>query len=151
MVRAGISLYGYPPVESDLPLKPCMRWTADISYIKEIPAGSFISYGRTYQSGDTVRVATVTCGYGDGYFRAAGAKGYVLIGGKRRKILGRVCMDQLMADITGADDVSVGDEAVLLGKDGDAEITAEDLASWAGTISYEILLSAGSRVDRIFR
>ena len=151
MVRAGISLYGYPPVKTDLPLKPCMRWTAEISYIKDLPAGSFVSYGRTYQSRDTIRVATVTCGYGDGYFRAAGPKGYVLIGGKKCKILGRVCMDQMMADITGIQGAQPGDEAVLIGRDGDETITAEDLADWAGTISYEILLSAGSRVERIYR
>ena len=152
MVRAGISLYGYPPVtENNIGLEPCMRWTAEISYIKDLPAGSFVSYGRTYQSRDTIRVATVTCGYGDGYFRAAGPKGYVLIGGKKCKILGRVCMDQMMADITGIQGAQPGDEAVLIGRDGDETITAEDLADWAGTISYEILLSAGSRVERIYR
>ena len=151
MVRAGISLYGYPPVRTELPLKPCMTWTADISYIKELPAGAFVSYGRTYQSTGKIRTATITCGYGDGYFRRAGTEGYVLIGGKRAKIIGRVCMDQMMADISGIEGVAVGDEAVLLGRDGEEQITAEDLASWAGTISYEILLSAGSRVDRVFR
>ena len=151
MVRAGISLYGYPPVECALPLKPCMRWTAGISYIKELPPGNFVSYGRTWESTDTVRVATVTCGYGDGYFRAAGPKGYVLIGGKRCKILGRVCMDQMMADITEVEGVRPGDEAVLIGRDGDEEITAEDVAAWAGTISYEVLLSSGGRMERIFR
>ena len=150
MVRAGISLYGYPPVPTDMKLQPCMKWSAAISYIKEIPAGISVSYGRTYQSERIVRVATVTCGYGDGYFRSAGEKGYVLIGGKRAKIIGRICMDQLMADITDIDHVSVGDEAILIGRDGNEEITAEDIAEWAGTISYEILLSSGSRVERIF-
>lgn len=151
MVRAGISLYGYPPVYTDLPLKPCMTWTADISYIKDLPAGAFVSYGRTYRCGKPIRAATITCGYGDGYFRLAGRDGYVLIGGKRAKIIGRVCMDQMMADITDIEGVSVGDEAVLIGRDGNEQITAEDLAAWAGTISYEILLSVGSRVDRVFR
>ena len=150
MVRAGISLYGYPPVPTSLPLKPCMKWCADISYIKEIPRGSYISYGRTFRSSRPLRAATITCGYGDGYFRSAGLKGYVLIHGKRAKIIGRVCMDQMIADITDIDDVTVGDEAVLIGRDGNEEITAEDLAMWAGTISYEVLLSVGSRVDRIF-
>ena len=151
MVRAGISLYGYPPVPTATELQPCMRWTADISYIKEIPAGTYISYGRTYRSDRPIRVATVTCGYGDGYFRAAGREGYVLIGGRKAKIIGRICMDQMMADITGIENVSVGDEAILIGRDGDVEITAEDVARWAGTISYEILLSSGSRVDRVYR
>lgn len=151
MVRAGISLYGYPPVPTGLNLQPCMKWTADISYIKDIPEGTFISYGRTYRSGKPMRTATITCGYGDGYFRSAGSEGYVLIHGKRAKILGRVCMDQMMVDISDIGDVSVGDEAILIGRDNGEEITAEDIASWAGTISYEILLSVGSRVDRIFR
>ena len=151
MVRAGISLYGYPPVPTDLPLKPCMTWSAEISHIKELPAESFVSYGRTYRSVSPVRVATVTCGYGDGYHRAAGRAGWVIIRGKRAKIIGRVCMDQMMADITGIDDAAVGDEVFMLGRSGDAQITAEDIASWAGTISYEILLSAGSRVEKMYR
>ena len=151
MVRAGISLYGYPPVRTGLPLYPCMTWTAKISYIKELPAGTFISYGRTYCSEKTVRVATVTCGYGDGYHRAAGSRGFVLIHGQRARILGRVCMDQFMIDITGIDDTAVGDEVTLIGQSGEDRITAEDLASWAGTISYEILLSAANRVERIYR
>ena len=151
MVRAGISLYGYPPVPSTLDLKPCMTWTASVSYIKDLSPGSFVSYGRTYRNETAVRVATVTCGYGDGYHRTAGPLGYVLIRGKRAKIIGRICMDQFMADVTDIDQVSVGDEAVLIGKDGDEMITAEDIAEWAGTISYEVLLSCGSRVERIFR
>ena len=151
MVRAGISLYGYPPVSTGLELHPCMKWTADISYIKDIPAGTYISYGRTFRSEKPIRAATITCGYGDGYFRTAGTGGYVLIHGKRAKIIGRICMDQMMADISGIGNVSVGDEAVLIGRDGDEEITAEDIATWAGTISYEILLSVGARVDRIFK
>ncbi len=151
MVRAGISLYGYPPVPTTMPLRPCMRWSADISYIKEIPACTYVSYGRTYRSDRPVRIATITCGYGDGYFRTAGAKGYVLIHGRRAKIVGRICMDQMMVDITDIEGVSAGDEAILIGKDGNESITAEDIADWAGTISYEILLSVGSRVDRIFQ
>ena len=128
-----------------------MTWVASISYIKEIPAGTSVSYGRTYISSKTVRIATVTCGYGDGYFRCTGEKGYILINGKRAKIIGRVCMDQMMADVTDIENVSEGDIVVLMGKDGTEQITAEDLAEWAGTISYEILLSAGNRVERIFR
>ena len=151
MVRAGISLYGYPPVPTALDLKPCMSWKASVSFVKELPAGACVSYGRTYRSGAAVRVATVTCGYGDGYHRAAGPGGFVLIRGKKAKIIGRVCMDQLMADVTGIDGVSEGDEAVLIGKDGDETVTAEDIARWAGTISYEILLSSGPRVEKVFR
>ncbi len=151
MVRAGISLYGYPPVEEkDLALEPCMRWTAKISYIKELPAGEYISYGRTYRTQRPTRVATVTCGYADGYHRSAGKAAEVLIRGKRAKILGRICMDQMMADVSDIPEASVEDEVVLIGRDGTDCITAEDIAAWSGTISYEILLSVGSRVERIF-
>jgi len=148
MVRAGISLYGYPPVDTGLPLKPCMRWTAAISYIKELPAGAYVSYGRTWQAKNPRRAATITCGYGDGYHRCASGKAWVLIHGKKAKVLGRICMDQMVADVTDIPEARTGDEVVLLGQDGEEQITAEDLAEWSGTISYEILLSVGSRVER---
>ena len=151
MVRAGISLYGYPPVDTDLPLKPCMSWEASISNIKKISAGSYVSYGRTYCSEHPVRVATITCGYGDGYHRAAGPKASVIIHGKRAKIIGRICMDQMMADITDIPETKTGDKAILIGRDGKEMITAEDIASWADTISYEILLSSARRVERMIR
>ena len=151
MVRAGISLYGYPPVPTLLDLKPCMTWKAVISYIKEIPPGSCVSYGRTYKNTHTERVATVTCGYGDGYHRAAGKQGYVLIHGQRAKIIGRICMDQFMVDVSGIERAEVGDEVVLIGEEGNERISAEDIAQWAGTISYEILLSSGTRVERVYR
>ena len=151
MVRVGISLYGYPPVAENNPgLRPCMRWTARISYIKELPAGEFISYGRTFRTNETKRVATVSCGYADGYHRCAAEKAEVLIRGKRAKILGRICMDQMMADVTDIPEANIGDEVVLIGTDGEEKITADDIAGWAGTISYEILLSVGRRVDRVF-
>ena len=148
MVRAGISLYGYPPVQTGLDLRPCMKWTACVSHVKEAEADSFISYGRTFRCQAPLRIATITCGYGDGYHRTAGNKGFVLIRGKKARILGRVCMDQMMADVTGIDGVRAGDEAVLMGRSGSEQITAEEIAAWAGTISYEILLSCGSRVIR---
>ena len=148
MVRAGISLYGYPPVPTETELKPCMTWTATVSYVKELPAGSFVSYGRTYQNDKPVRAATVTCGYADGYFRSCGKEGYVLIRGKRAKIIGRICMDQMMADVTDIDGVAAGDEVVLMGQSGNESIDAEEIASWTGTISYEILCSSAGRVNR---
>ena len=151
MVRAGISLYGYPPVaERDLGLEPCLRWTAKISYIKELPAGEYISYGRKYKTAEKKRVATVTCGYADGYHRAAGPAAEVLIHGRRAKVLGRICMDQMIADVTDIPEAKEEDEVVLIGTDGTEKITAEDIAGWSGTISYEILLSVGSRVERVF-
>ena len=150
MVRAGISLYGYPPVPGEYGLKPCMSWKATISYVKELETDAYVSYGRTYRSTHPIRTATITCGYADGYHRAGGEKGYVLIHGKKAKILGRICMDQMIADISGIDNVKPGDEAVLLGTSGNERITAEDLAEWAGTISYEILCSSSGRVGRIY-
>ena len=148
MVRVGISLYGYPPVKTEIPLKPCMMWTATVSFIKDLPAGAFVSYGRTYQADRMIRTATVTCGYGDGYHRSASNKAYVLIRGQKARILGRICMDQMIADITDIPEVCEGDEVILIGRDGNEEITAEDVAEWSGTISYEILLSSASRVGR---
>ncbi len=148
-VRAGISFYGYPPVETEMKLRPCMRWTAKISYIKEVSPGAYISYGRTFRTEGPLRVATVTCGYADGYHRAAGGRAEVLIHGKRARILGRICMDQMMADVTDIPEAAPEDEVVLMGEDGADRITAEEIAGWAGTISYEVLLSAGSRVERI--
>ena len=150
MVRAGISLYGYPPVPTDMPLKPCMSWSAVLSYVKTVPSGAYISYGRTFRTGGTCRIGTVTCGYGDGFLRAAGKKGYVLVRGKKAKIVGRVCMDQMMVDLTDLPDAAVGDEVVLIGRSGMQTIGADDIASWCDTISYEILLSVGSRVQRIY-
>lgn len=148
MVRAGISLYGYPPVESELNLQPCMEWKASVSYVKDLNPGDYVSYGRTWMAQRPARAATVTCGYGDGYHRCAAPEAYVLIHGKRAKILGRICMDQMVVDVTDIPEVQAGDEAVLIGKDGEEQITAEDLARWSGTISYEVLLSMGSRVQR---
>ena len=151
MVREGISLYGYPPVETGLPLKPCMAWKARISYVKEVPAGEYISYGRTFRTDRPTRIATLTCGYGDGYHRAASGKAEVLIHGKRARVLGRICMDQMMADVTEIPEAAPGDPVTLMGTEGGETVSAEDIARWSGTISYEVLLSRGSRVKRFFR
>ena len=148
MVRAGISLYGYPPVKTNMKLEPCMTWTATVSYVKELAPGSYVSYGRTWQANRTIRAATVTCGYGDGYHRSASGKACVLIHGKRAAVIGRICRDQMVADVTDIPDVKPGDEVILIGREGHEQITAEDLAKWSGTISYEILLSVGSRVKK---
>ena len=148
MVRAGISMYGYPPVETSLPLEPFMDWRTRVTYVKEIQPGDTVSYGRTFTADRPMRVATVACGYGDGYHRAASGKAQVLIRGKRAKVLGRICMDQMMADVTNIPGVVPGDTVTLMGRDGDERITAEDIAAWAGTISYEVLLAATGRVPR---
>lgn len=151
MVRIGISLYGYPPVPvKGIRLQPCMRWTAKVNYVKDIPAGAFVSYGRTWQAERPTRVATITCGYADGYHRSAVPGAEVLIRGKRYPIIGRICMDQMMADITdGGENIAAEDEVVLMGSSGDEMITAEDIAQWSRTISYEILFSSSSRVEHV--
>jgi alanine racemase len=148
MVRAGISLYGYPPVNADILLQPCMEWRCKVSFVKDCPEGTYISYGRTFRTVKPMRIATVTCGYGDGYHRNASGKAEVLIRGQRFRVIGRICMDQMMVDITGNDDIQPEDPVILMGKCGEEAIGADDIAGWSGTISYEILLSAGSRVER---
>lgn len=148
MVRMGISMYGYPPVETELPLKPFMTWRTRVTYVKTIQPGDAVSYGCTYRADRPVRVATIACGYGDGYHRACSGKAQVLVRGRRARVLGRICMDQMMADVTDIPGVMPGDVVTLMGRDGQETITAEEIASWAGTISYEVLLAATGRVDR---
>ena len=150
MVRMGISLYGYPPVPTDLPLRPVMRWLAPVTHVKALAAGESVSYGRVWTAPRPSLVATIACGYGDGYHRAATGRARVLLRGHSVPVVGRICMDQMMADVTDVPGVRPGDMATLLGEDGDARITAEDLAAWAGTISYEVLLAATGRVDRVW-
>lgn len=150
MVRAGISMYGYPPVKTGLALRPCMAWRTRVTYVKEASPGDTVSYGRTFTADRPLRIATIACGYGDGYHRAASGRAEVLIRGMRAPVLGRICMDQMMADVTHIPGVSPGDTVTLMGRDGDEAITAEDIASWADTISYEVLLAATGRVDRVW-
>ncbi len=150
MVREGISLYGYPPVPTSLPFQPALRWRSEVVYVKEVAAGETIGYGRTFAADRNMRIATVAVGYGDGYHRALSNRGKMLIHGKAVPIVGRVCMDQTMVDVSSIDRVSAGDEVVLLGSQGNAKIDAEDLAAWAGTISYEVLLAITSRVPRFY-
>ncbi len=148
MVRMGISMYGYPPVKTEMPLEPFMDWRTRVTYVKDIQPGDTVSYGRTFTADKPMRVATMACGYGDGYHRAASGKAEVIIRGKRARVLGRICMDQMMADVTDIPGVAPGDVVTLMGRDGDERITAEDMAIWAGTISYEVLLAATGRVPR---
>ena len=150
MVRAGISMYGYPPVKTDMPLRPVMDWRAEITYVKDIAPGDTVSYGRTYAADRPRRIATISCGYGDGYHRAASGRAQVLIRGCRAPVVGRICMDQMMADVTDIPGAAPGDTVTLMGRDGDERITAEEIAAWAGTISYEILLAATGRVPRVW-
>jgi len=150
MVRAGIVLYGYPPVPSRLPFRNVMNWRTEVVHVKNVSSGEAIGYGCTFTAPCEMRVATVAVGYGDGYHRACSHGGMMLIRGRRASILGRVCMDQTMVDVTDIPDVAVGDEVVLLGRQGVEEIDAEELARWADTISYEVLLSIAPRVPRLY-
>ena len=146
MVRQGIALYGCPPFRESVRVIPALSWHTEIVYVKDLPAGASVSYGRTFTAPRDMRVATLPVGYGDGYHRALSGKAQVLIGGRRCPVIGRVCMDQIMVDVTGVADARMGSPVVLLGKQGNEEITAEELAGWAGTISYEMLLAATARV-----
>lgn len=148
MIREGISLYGYPPVPTDLPFRHALHWEAEIVLVKQIPAGSSIGYGCTFTSSAPMRIATIAAGYGDGYHRTASNRGEVLVHGQRARIVGRVCMDQIMVDVTHIPDVEKGDTAVLIGRQDDGFISADELAGWNQTISYEVLLSITTRVDR---
>ena len=151
MVRPGISIYGaYPSEEVDhsVPLKPAMTMKTAISFLKEVESGTPLSYGRTYRTQRRSRIATLPVGYGDGYPRLLSNRGEVLVAGQRAPVVGRVCMDMTLIDVTHIPGVSVGAEVVLFGKQGNAEIRVDELASKTGTISYEILCTITKRVPR---
>ncbi|WP_298528603.1 alanine racemase [uncultured Ruminococcus sp.] len=151
--RAGIIIYGlHPDISLDIPegLEPVMELKAVISQVKTVPAGTCISYGRTFVSDREMRIATVTIGYADGYSRLLSSKGEILVHGKRCRIVGRVCMDQLMIDVSGVPEAESGDIVTLIGRDGDDMITADELASVYGTIGYEVVCGISKRVPRIY-
>lgn len=153
MVRAGIATYGLSPNPDDKEtytgLKPAMELRATISHIKEVQKGATISYGATFVAPKNMRVATVACGYGDGYHRSNSA-GYVLVCGKRAKILGRVCMDQFMVDVTDIPDAQFLSSATLFGHSGDEFLPIEELANLSDTINYQIACDVSKRVERIY-
>lgn len=154
IVRAGITIYGIYPsseVERDIvKLAPVMELKSHITYVKDVPAGAAISYGGTYVADKKKRVATIPVGYADGYPRQLSNKGWVLIHGKKAPILGRVCMDQFMADVTEIDNVKKGDEVTLLGRDGDEFISIEELGDLCGRFSYEFACDISPRVPRVY-
>ncbi|WP_163339653.1 alanine racemase [Desulfopila sp. IMCC35008] len=157
MGRAGIALYGYPPstdpedaVVGNKRLRPVMSFTTRVVMVKTVAAGTGISYGHTFVTERETKLAVLPVGYEDGYPRCLSNRGEVLIKGKRASILGRVCMNLCMVDITEIDGVEVGDEAVLLGSQGQETITADDIAGWAGTISYELLCMLGNNNQRVY-
>jgi alanine racemase len=152
LVRPGIMLYGvYPSRECvrTVPIMPALTWKSHVAYFKVVQPGQPVSYGSTWRSDHPVRIVTVPVGYGDGYFRALSNKGQVLIRGQRHPIAGRVCMDQIMVNLDWGT-AYYRDEVILLGKQGESEINADDLAEWAGTISYEVFTNINSRVPRVY-
>ncbi len=153
-VRAGISIYGmYPSDEVDrtrVKLEPVLSLHSFVTCVKEIPAGTEVSYGGTFTAGRTTKVATVSAGYADGYPRDLSGRGSVLIRGRRAPILGRVCMDQFMADVTDIPYVAVDDPVTLIGRDGAEQITVEELEHTGGRLRYEIVCDIGKRVPRIY-
>lgn len=154
MVRAGVSLYGlYPSNEvfkEKVNLIPAMTFKARVANVKTVPAGTSISYGRTYITEKETKVATIPVGYADGYTRLLSNRAHVLVKGIRVPVIGRVCMDQFMVDVSNVPDVAIGDEVVLIGRQGDQEVTVDELAELIGTINYEIVCMVSGRVPRIY-
>lgn len=151
MVRTGMLFYGYYPSDAAdkdrVLLKPIMTLKSRITCIKEVEAGMGVSYGKEYITKDKTRIATVPIGYADGYLRQLKNKAKMEIGGRLFNVIGRICMDQCMLDITGADDIKVGDEVIVFG----GQITMPDVAEMAGTISQEIMCAVSGRVPRIYK
>lgn len=155
MVRPGIILYGiYPSQDVDrnkIVLKPAMALKANVILVKDVEMDTYVSYGRIYKTKKQTRLATVPIGYADGYTRLLSNKGEMLINGQRVPVVGRICMDQCMVDVTDVmEAVNAGDEAVIIGKQQGIEISAEELAESFGTISYEVLCIIGKRIPRVY-
>jgi len=153
-VRAGITIYGLYPsdeVERDkVRLEPAMELKSHITYIKELKAGTPVSYGGTYTAPKDIRTATVPAGYADGYPRSLSNKGWVLIRGRRAPVIGRICMDQFMVDVSEIPDACVGDEVTLIGKDGKEMISMEEMGDLSGRFSYEFACDISKRVPRVY-
>jgi alanine racemase len=152
IVRAGIMLYGISPLpEFRELLKPAMTWKTRICLIRDVPKGSSISYGRTFIAPRNMRVATLSAGYADGYpWHLSNRGAAFLVRGKRCPLLGRVTMDLMVIDVSGLDGVQVGDDVVLMGRDGSEEIPCHELAEKAGAITWEIVTRIGARVRRVY-
>jgi len=153
LLRPGLMVYGLYPNETirrRVRLRPVMTIKSRVIFVKKIQPGQSISYGRTFIARRPMKAATIAIGYSDGYFRSLSNKSEVLIGGKRCRLLGRVTMDQIVVDVSAVKNVRLGQEAVILGRQGQAVVTAENLAQWAGTINYEITCNLGNRLPRIY-
>ncbi|HEX8100390.1 MAG TPA: alanine racemase [Actinomycetota bacterium] len=150
MVRVGLGIYGllpHPDLSAPAPLRPALSWRSAVSMTKRVSAGEGISYGHHYRLERESTIATVPVGYADGYSRLLSGKAEVIIGGRRLPVAGAVTMDQIMVDC-GEHSVKPGDEVVLIGRQGDAEISADEVARWMGTINYEVVCSVSERVPR---
>ena len=153
MVRPGLILYGIypsPAMATEMSLQPVLSWKSRVLQLKRAPVGTSISYGQTFVTKRESLIATVPVGYADGYPRLLSNVGAMLVKGQRAPVAGTVCMDLTMIDVTDIGGVQQGDEVVLLGRQGKAEISADEMAAWSNTISYEILTSIGTRVPRIY-
>ena len=154
MVRSGIVTYGMYPSEEVSPellkLEPALQFLSRVSHVKTLPAGREVSYGGTFVTTRDTRIATVPVGYADGYRRSLSGKFYVLIHGKRAPILGRICMDQMMVDVTDIPETAVGDRVTLVGRDGGEVITMEAIAAAADSFNYEFVCGISRRVPRIY-
>ncbi len=160
MVRVGIGAYGmWPSTETfvaaaltqreRVSLRPALTWKTYVAQVKDVPAGEFIGYGRTYRTTHPTRIAVLPVGYYDGYDRGVSNVAYVLVRGRRAQVRGRVCMNLIMVDVTDVPGVAPGDQVVLLGSDGEEAITAERFAQWAGTINYEVTTRIAETIPRI--
>jgi alanine racemase len=150
MVRAGVILYGLWPsdeVKKDIDLRPAMQLRAKVAYVKTMPANRGISYGQIFRTARESKIATIPIGYADGWTRMLTGKVRVQVNGKLVPIVGKICMDQCMADVTDIGEVKVGDEVVLFGSD---QVTIDDIANLLGTINYEIVCMVGKRVPRVY-
>ena len=154
MVRSGIVTYGmYPSDEVNpnlLDIQPALQWISHVTHVKTLPAGCPISYGGTYVTTEPTTVATIPIGYADGYRRSLSNRFYVLIHGKKAPILGRICMDQMMVDVTAISDVNPGDAVTLVGTDGNATITMEEISAQADSFNYEFVCGISRRVPRYY-
>ena len=155
MVRLGVALYGLFPSDEvsrrGFDLRPAMRVVSHVIHVKTVEAGTAIGYGRTWIAPEQRTIATVCIGYADGFNRAFSNKGYVLIRGKRAPVVGKVCMDQIMVDVTGIPGVCVEDEVTVLGQDGAEKITADALGASIGSFGYEVICNFMPRVVRVYR
>lgn len=154
IVRTGIAIYGLSPVADarllPVPLYPALALYSKVIYVKTVAAGAAVSYGGIYTTDKETRIATIPVGYGDGYPRALSNQGYVLIRGQRANILGRICMDQFMVDVTDIAGVTEGDDVTLVGSDKEASITVEELSRISGRFNYEFVCGLGKRIPRVY-